>query len=92
MLRSNLARTAAIPHPNKRAIIGDPRNDENVIVSRLQGLFLRLHNRFATQLGDFAAAQTAVRWHYQWVVLNDYLPAIVGSCPTEWCSFAGVVR
>ena len=75
--RSNPAPTAAIPHPNKRAIIGDPRNDENVIVSQLQGLFLRLHNRFATQLGDFAAAQTAVRWHYQWVVLNDYLPALV---------------
>jgi len=33
--RSNLARTAAIPHPNKRAIIGDPRNDDNVIVSQL---------------------------------------------------------
>ncbi|MDQ1551228.1 MAG: hypothetical protein QOD50_650 [Actinomycetota bacterium] len=28
-----------------RALIGDPRNDENVIVSQLQGLFLRFHNR-----------------------------------------------
>ena len=75
--RSNPDATSANPHPNKRAIIGDPRNDENVIVSQLQGLFLRLHNRFATQLGDFAAAQRAVRWHYQWVVINDYLPSIV---------------
>ncbi len=62
---------------NKRAIIGDPRNDENVIVSQLQGLFLRLHNRFATALGDFEAAQRKLRWHYQWVVLNDFLPQIV---------------
>ncbi len=29
----------------RRAIIGDPRNDENVIVSQLQGLFHRFHNR-----------------------------------------------
>ena len=28
-----------------RALIGDPRNDENSIVSQLQGLFLRFHNR-----------------------------------------------
>src|SRR5260221_6202575 len=28
-----------------RALIGDPRNDENTIVSQLQGLFHRLHNR-----------------------------------------------
>ena len=29
----------------RRALIGDPRNDENSIVSQLQGLFLRFHNR-----------------------------------------------
>jgi len=29
----------------KRALIGDPRNDENVIVSQLQATFLRFHNR-----------------------------------------------
>lgn len=75
--RSDPSPSAANPHPSKRAIIGDPRNDENVIVSQLQGLMLRLHNRFASQLGDFTAAQRAVRWHYQWVVLNDYLPKIV---------------
>ena len=28
-----------------RALIGDPRNDENSIVSQLQGSFLRAHNR-----------------------------------------------
>src|SRR5258708_17825835 len=30
---------------SRRAIIGDPRNDENVIVSQLQGLFHRFHNK-----------------------------------------------
>src|SRR5881296_2885827 len=36
-----------LPRFNGRALIGDPRNDENVIVSQLQGLFLQFHNRFA---------------------------------------------
>src|SRR5882672_3124076 len=39
---TDLPRNAAHPH---RALIGDPRNDENTIVSQLQGLFLRFHNR-----------------------------------------------
>lgn len=62
-----------------RAIIGDKRNDENVIVSQLQGMFLRLHNYFAAHVeGDFAEVQRQVRYHYQWVVLHDFLPRIIG--------------
>ena len=34
-----------LPRFDGRALIGDPRNDENSIVSQLQGLFLRFHNR-----------------------------------------------
>jgi hypothetical protein len=30
-----------------RAIIADPRNDENVIISQLHAIFLRFHNRLA---------------------------------------------
>ena len=74
----DLPRNAANP---RRALIGDPRNDENVIVSQLQGVFLRFHNRVVDFLGDradFATAQRFVRWHYQWVVLNDFLPTILG--------------
>src|SRR5262249_37168205 len=65
-------------HP-RRAIIGDPRNHENVIVSQLQGLFYRLHNGIAKARPDltFAQVQREVRFHYQWVVLNDFLPTIV---------------
>lgn len=63
----------------RRAIIGDPRNDENVIVSQLQGLFHRFHNKVAADNKDasFAEVQQEVRFHYQWVVLNDFLPTIV---------------
>ncbi|MEI6411885.1 MAG: heme peroxidase family protein [Bacteroidota bacterium] len=64
-----------------RALIGDPRNDENLIVSQLQAIFLRFHNLMADILGDdasFEEIQKEVRWHYQWIVLHDFLPTIVG--------------
>src|SRR5947209_6806011 len=66
---------------NGRALIGDPRNDENAIVSQLQGLFHRFHNRFVrdnTSL-SFSDIQQEVRFHYQFVVLNDFLERIVHS-------------
>jgi hypothetical protein len=62
-----------------RALIGDKRNDENVIVSQLQSAMLQFHNRLVDDLDlGFAETQRLVRWHYQWVVLHDYLPRIVG--------------
>ena len=67
-------------HP-RRALIGDPRTDENSIVSQLQGLFLRFHNRTVAENPalEFADIQKLVRFHYQYVVLNDFLPRIVQS-------------
>ena len=32
------------------ALIGDPRNDENIIVSQLQLAFIKLHNKFVDQI------------------------------------------
>lgn len=63
---------------NARAIIGDSRNDENLIVAQLQVLFLRLHNKLAdaTQSRSFRTAQRLTRWHYQWLVINQYLPTV----------------
>jgi hypothetical protein len=63
----------------RRAIIGDPRNDENVIVSQLQGLMHRFHNKIAVDNPgwDFIRVQREVRFHYQWVVVHDFLPTIV---------------
>jgi hypothetical protein len=64
-----------------RAIIGDKRNDENVIVSQLQGVFLNIHNAIADKLKNptFEEVQRLVRWHYQWIVLYDFLPRIVNA-------------
>jgi hypothetical protein len=62
-----------------RAMIGDPRNDENTIVSQLQGLMLRFHNGMVHRHPDasFTHIQEMVRHHYQYVVVNDFLPRIV---------------
>ncbi|MDA0566341.1 heme peroxidase family protein [Streptomonospora sp. S1-112] len=72
------------------ALIGDPRNDENIIVSQLQLTMLLFHNAVldraeelraaepAPEPDDFTLAQRIVRWHYQWVVVHDFLRRIVG--------------
>jgi hypothetical protein len=70
--------------PAGRGLLGDPRNDENVIISQLTAVFLRFHNRLArdmkqdageeSELGD---VQNQVRWHYQWVVLYDFLQRVI---------------
>src|SRR6266581_5504399 len=76
----DLPRNSPAPGNPRRALIGDPRNDENVIVSQLHATFLRFHNRIADLLhgadADFHTVQRLVRWHYQWVVLHDFLPTI----------------
>jgi hypothetical protein len=68
------------PNARARALVGDPRNDENVIISQLQAVMLRFHNKLADDHADqsFAAVQQLVRWHYQWVVLHDFLMTVVG--------------
>jgi hypothetical protein len=63
-----------------RALIGDKRNDENVIISQLHAAFLQLHNRFMDHFGiSFEEAQALTRWHYQFVVINDFLVRICGA-------------
>jgi hypothetical protein len=76
-----VADASDLPRFAHRALIGDPRNDENSIVSQLQGLILRFHNRMVDDnpgLG-FEAIQQRVRFHYQYVVMNDFLPRIVNN-------------
>jgi hypothetical protein len=70
-----------------RALIGDARNDENLIISQLHLLFIRFHNKVVDVLLEedqdigptvlFERAQQTVRWHYQWIVMNDFLTRIV---------------
>ena len=71
--------TPTNPNDPARALIGDPRNDENSIVSQLQCLFLGFHNRLlADNPGmSFERAQRELQRHYQYVVLNDFLPNII---------------
>lgn len=72
------------------AIIGDSRNDENVILSQFHLAMLKFHNAIVDQLRAdqanatrsaqdiFKEAQQQVRWHYQWIVLNEFLPQTIG--------------
>src|SRR3954464_3073283 len=75
----DLPRAAPANGGVRRAIIGDPRNDENAIVSQLQGVFFRFHNRLVDLNPNktFEEVKELVRWHYQWIVLHDFLPRIV---------------
>jgi len=67
-----------------RALIGDPRNDENLIVAQLHLAFLKYHNRVLDALTAvpeaerFDTARRIVRWHYQWAVVHDFLVKLVG--------------
>ena len=64
-----------------RAVIADRRNDGNVILSQLQDLIYRFHNRMVAENPalDFSQVQERVRHHYQYVILNDFLPRIVSA-------------
>lgn len=68
------------------ALIGDGRNDENLIVAQLHHSFLRLHNALVDKLraqgaatGDdalFALARQHTTWIYQWMVVNLFLKTV----------------
>ncbi|HVL05101.1 MAG TPA: heme peroxidase family protein [Acidimicrobiales bacterium] len=69
-----------------RALIGDPRNDVHFIVSQLHLAFIRFHNavvdhlRFRVEPSSlFEEARRTVTWHYQWVVVHDFLVRLVGA-------------
>src|SRR5437868_9599900 len=69
-----------------RALIGDPRDDVHLIISQLHLAFLKFHNAIVDSLRDrgvpasnvFSEAQRLVRWHYRWIVVNEFLPLTVG--------------
>jgi Animal haem peroxidase len=68
------------------ALIGDPRNDVHAFMTNLQMAFIRAHNRLVDRLrvdgvaeSDlFEDARLALIWHYQWVIVEDFLPNLVG--------------
>ncbi len=81
--------------PSGVALIGDPRNDENIFVAQVHLLFHRFHNKlfaervyqrpemagfdpsrpFGTErpFSRFEEARRETRFHYQWLVLFDFL-------------------
>jgi Animal haem peroxidase len=67
----------------RKAIIPDPRNDENLAVAQLHLAMIRFHNRVVDTLPNgtppsqrFAKARQKVVKHYQWMLLTDYLTRI----------------
>jgi hypothetical protein len=70
------------------AIIGDPRNDENRVISQLQLGFIRFYNAIYSELEKdhpeyspdeiYEEARKSTMWHYQWIVINEFLPAMCG--------------
>ena len=78
----------AAPHDlprdaNSEAIIAEGRNDENVIISQLHLAFLHFHNHVVDHVksGDpnlpnedlFKRAKRTVLWHYQYIIVHQYL-------------------
>jgi hypothetical protein len=103
--------------PGNLALIGDPRNDENLILNQFHVAMIKFHNRVTDllaagkttnafgqllpprpedepptqqpgvpldQLLDvenyfdtlFASARQLVRWHYQWIIVHEFLPLV----------------
>jgi hypothetical protein len=78
---NDLPRTAV---DNQTALVGDPRNDENLAVAQTALAFIKFHNSVVDILkkdysGEelFKEARRKVVKHYQWIVLHDFLPGLL---------------
>ncbi|MFO8098538.1 MAG: heme peroxidase family protein [Salinibacter sp.] len=78
--------------PDGTAIIGDPRNDENGVISQLQLAMIRFHNAVVDTIHDedglegeelFEEARTVTTWHYQSVIVQDFLPTLCGQAVVD---------
>ncbi|HEX6328206.1 MAG TPA: heme peroxidase family protein, partial [Jiangellaceae bacterium] len=87
LLRPNINGVLDVPRDsNGRAIIPDPRNDENLIIVQFHKAVVQFHNKLVDLLRAqgmreewvFEAARRLARWHYQWAVIHDFLPRFVG--------------
>jgi hypothetical protein len=81
----DLPRDADCKENPKKAIIADPRNDENLPVAQTHVAFIRFHNRVVERLKVdghydddlFECARGQVVRHFQWIIIHDYLPKLV---------------
>ena len=83
---------ADVPRTSEdQAIIADRRNDQHLIIIQLHVAFMHFHNKLVDYLrslrvpaaGVFEAARQLTRWHYQWLVIHDFLPRIVGQAMAD---------
>jgi hypothetical protein len=73
-------------NPQGQALIEDPRNDVHLIISQMHLAFLKFHNRVVDRLREqgttdadiFEGTRRLVRWHYEWIVVREFLPLTVG--------------
>jgi Animal haem peroxidase len=74
--------------PSGTAILGDPRNDEHIILAGLHAAFLLIHNNAVDYVAGnnrrmgpeeiYREARRLTTWHYQWMVLHEFLPLFIG--------------
>jgi hypothetical protein len=71
--------------PEGFALIGDHRNDENLVVAQTHLALLKFHNKLCDMVSAggltdspeiFNEARRLVTWHYQWMVLHDFVERI----------------
>src|SRR5262249_36046064 len=73
---------------NHVAIIGDPRNDENMMIAGLHVAVLLFHNHAVNLIRTqypgipdndaYLQARRLTVWHYEWMLLHEFLPHVVG--------------
>jgi hypothetical protein len=73
---------------NNVAIIGDPRNDENMMLNGFHAAMIKFHNNVVDLVATrnrrdeadeiYRTARRLVTWHYQWIILNEFLPQVIG--------------
>ena len=71
------------PGAKRKALIPDPRNDENLIVAQTHAAMINFHNKVVDKVSTtlptpqrFTRARKRVTLHYQWLLRHDYLPRI----------------
>jgi hypothetical protein len=85
------------------ALLGDPRNDENVMIAGLHCAHILFYNRVIDELPhldlrrmpsarnsgnsgrylEYLIAREITLWHYQWLLVHEHLPQIVGQAMVD---------
>lgn len=98
---NDLPRNANDKEDPTKALIGDPRNDENLPVAQTHVAFIKFHNEVVNRLEKagfaqdqiFESARQEVVRHFHRIILDDYLPRILDqdvlttvlNGDIEWC-------